>query len=381
MKKILIIPMSATAETAGPASRTNLLVNYLKDKKINVSTCCAKDINYKPIQGIKNYELSIPTPLGMPKIIGNYFFPIVQKLGLTSKKSIHNFEEVLHLTGNINYKYLKKSINEIRKAIKEFEPDIIYSEFNISAIIAAKLENKKLFISASYPTQYDKNTKSKHKRQVNKILKELNLPTVNSTLELFDWADKKFIPSCHKLEPFQSKKVIFCGAWKNITPKEKNKKNKILVYMGNGTISQRKMVKEITKAFQNTKYEIYIAGKNLKKQENKNIHIDKRFNFQELFPSTILFINHGGQNSMTDALIYGIPQIICPGKIFERKYNAESIEKNKAGITLSHKKFKAKQIKETANTIIKNSEYKNNAQKIGKELLSLGGIENIIKNI
>ncbi|WP_310602006.1 hypothetical protein [Anaerosporobacter sp.] len=150
--KVLIIPMAAMAETSGPFSRTILLANDLIKADIDVALCAAKDINYKPIKGVRNYDLSIPMPLGLPSFIATHTFPIAQKLGITSKKSVPSFEDVLYLTGNIDYNYLKRSVNEICNAIQEYEPDVIYSEFNISALIATKLLQKRIYISASFPT-------------------------------------------------------------------------------------------------------------------------------------------------------------------------------------------------------------------------------------
>lgn len=378
--KVLIVPMSAMAETAGSFSRTSILAKKLKENGIDVALCAAEDMNYKVIEGVKNYYLSIPVPLGLPKIIGQNIFPIAQKLGITKMKPVNSFEDVLHLTGNTSYKYIKKSVQEIQEAIKDYEPDVIYSEFNIEAIIAAKLENRTIFISASIPTQYEYMSTPKYSKGLNKFLIEQNLPQVKSCLELFSWADKKFVPSCYELEPFKDNNVVFCGTWKDTRNMEIKKKNKILVYMGNGTISKKTMVKETVKAFQNSCYEVYIAGKGLKTSKNiHSIHIADKFDFTELLPETVLFINHGGQNSIIDGLIYGVPQIICPGKVFERKYNAQSIVKNGAGIELSYRNFSADTILENVQKIINNKDFENNAIKLGNRLVSLGGVENIVK--
>ena len=134
-------------------------------------------------------------PLGLPKPIASRTFPIAQKLGLTSKKTVKSFDEVLHITGNLDYKYLKKSVESVRRAIKEYKPDIVYSEFNISAIIAARLEGIRLFTTVSYPTQHEYAHNEKLTVGLNRLLKEQGLDQLDSALQLFDWADKKFCPS------------------------------------------------------------------------------------------------------------------------------------------------------------------------------------------
>lgn len=74
MKKILIVPMPAMAETAGPGSRCRILAEGFSNAGMEVCTCMARDVNYIELDGIKNYKLEIPTPMGMPKISAKFFF-------------------------------------------------------------------------------------------------------------------------------------------------------------------------------------------------------------------------------------------------------------------------------------------------------------------
>ena len=389
--KVLISSMAAMAETAGPSTRARLLAEHLKGAGIEVATCIAEDVNYKPIEGIKNYYLEVPMPLGLPKAIAAKTFPIAQKLGIIERKNVGSFEDVLHFTGNIDYNYLAKSVEDIRKAIADFNPDIVYSEFNISAIIAAKLENKPLYATISYPTQTEYSSTSKYAKGLKKFLKENNLSDVSSSLDLFKWADKSFVPSIYELEPIDNDNVTFCGTWKdvkeihpnndNVNENNGNSKNTILVYMGNGTISPKKMLNEIKDAFIGTEYEIYIASLALEKQDYENIHADKRWDFSKLINDAVLFINHGGQNSMIDGLIYGVPQLICPGRVFERIYNGKSVENLGAAKVLALDEFKGEIIKAESEKLINDNGFRENSKLIGDKLKSCGGIDCIIDAI
>ena len=383
--RVLLSSMAAMAETAGPSGRARLLVNHFKDAGIEVATCMAEDVNYKPIDGVKNYYLEVPMPLGLPKAIATKTFPIAQKLGIIEKKNVGSFEDVLHFTGNIDYDYLVKSVQNIRDAIYDFNPDIVYSEFNISAIIASKLEDKPLYATVSYPTQSEYSSNPKYAKGVKKFLSDNGLPEINSALDLFKWADESFVPSIYELEPFDNDDVTFCGTWKEIdfesmNAENSNEKNKniILVYVGNGTISPKRMLKEIKDAFIDTKYEVYIASMALEKEDFENIHVDKRWDFSKHLNDAVLFINHGGQNSVIDGLIYGIPQLICPGRVFERIYNAKSVEKLGAGHLLELDEFKSEIIRLESEKLIDDSNFRENAVLIGDKLKSLNGIDSIL---
>ena len=379
--RVLIVPMAAMAPTAGPSYRTRCIASVMQKEGLTVATCQAQDINYKPIEDIENYYLTVPSPMGMPSFVGTHIFPIVQKLGVNRFRSVDSFDEVLHLTGNTDYAYLKQSVEDIRMAIKAFQPDIVYSEFNISAMLAAKLEHVTLYISASFPTQHQYSHNPKYAKGLNRLLREQGLPPLNSCLELFDFAEKKFIPSCKELEPMEDPKVSFCGTFKGNIKASSTVRDKVLVYMGNGTISQRKMVREVSRAFENTEYQVYIAGQGLKEQSFNNIHIAPFFNFDAYLPESVLFINHGGQNSIADGLVYGVPLLICAGKVFERKYNAQSIVKAGAGEELTVAEFTSEEIRRVALQIINNPDYQRNACRIGQELTSLGGVSVITSSM
>lgn len=172
----------------------------------------------------------------------------------------------------------------------------------------------------------------------------MRLPRVYSALQLFDWADKRFCPSIRELEPIEELKgeedsICYCGTFKaaeDIGSKKigLSSRDKILVYMGNGTVSASKTLSVIQAAFAGSKYEVYLATSYLPEETIDNIHIAPRWDFSKLLDEALVYINHGGQNSIVDGLLHGVPQIMVPGKVFERKYNAESVADADAGIVI-----------------------------------------------
>ena len=387
--KILVVPMAAMAETAGPSSRCRQLVEGFRLAGIDVATCRAEDVNYKSIDGVQNYFLDIPMPMGLPKPIATRTFPIAQKLGITSKKTVNSFDQVLRFTGNLDYKYLKKSVESVRNAIQEYNPDIVYSEFNISAIVAAKKEGIPLYTTVSYPTQHEYAHDSRLTGGLNHLLDKMRLPRVYSALQLFDWADKRFCPSIRELEPIEELKgeedsICYCGTFKAADDISSRKidvssRDKILVYMGNGTVSATKTLSVIQAAFAGSKYEVYLATSYLPEETIDNIHIAPRWDFSKLLDEAAIYINHGGQNSIVDGLLHGVPQIMVPGKVFERKYNAESVADADAGIVIDFRYFDAVHVKNAFEEITSSDTMSDSSRTLGDLLRNAGGITNIIK--
>ena len=379
--KVLIAPMAAAAPTAGPISRARAIAIEAKIRGHQVAFCAAEEMNYKAVEGVKNYYAPIPKLFGkIPPFISKRTLPIVQKLGFQKRKEVRSFEQVLQISGAICGDFFEKDVAWIRKAIMDFKPDMIFAEFRPAAIVAGKLENIKVITDYSYPTQKEYASSPQYSIKVKSFLKSNDLPEIESVLDIFNWADEKIVTSSQLLEPFTDSCIHFVGPLMQAPTLESPTEVKnIIFYMGSGTISHDKTIKTAIKAFTDTNYQIYIASRlTRKKYELENIHIKERFDFSKLMPDGLAFVNHGGQNSIMTGLIYGVPQIIFPGKVFERKYNAQSIQNIKAGFYLNEDDFNADKIISTIKKIETDLSYKKNAKKAGKELLKLGGVAKII---
>jgi UDP:flavonoid glycosyltransferase YjiC (YdhE family) len=69
------------------------------------------------------------------------------------------------------------------------------------------------------------------------------------------------------------------------------------------------------------------------------MHVSRWFDFNALLPEAVVYVHHGGQNRVVSALMHGVPQIICAGKHYERRYNGTSVERIAAGFSLEARQF------------------------------------------
>jgi uncharacterized protein (TIGR00661 family) len=345
--------MAAMAETSGPFSRAAALCHKLIERGHEVALCAAEDVNYRSIENVKNYYAPIPSPLGMPMFVGA-----------------------------INKKHFYEDVHYIRKAIQDFKPDIVYAEFRISAIVSAKLEKVKVVTGYSYPVQKSFASNPEYSTGVREFLKENGMPSVESVLDIFNWAGLKVVPSSYDLEPIEDKNIVFTGPFLAPNIKTVNtKRNKIIAYVGNGTITPKRLISNLSKAFEQTDFEVYIATGQVTPCKKNNIIVDKKFDFSKLMPEAITYINHGGQNSIMTGLMYGVPQIMCPGNVFERRYNAASIVNLGAGVSLESNNFNYEEIKKIVDDFRKNPIYESNSKSAGEKLLSLGGVNKVVDEI
>ncbi|HSL43461.1 MAG TPA: nucleotide disphospho-sugar-binding domain-containing protein [Anaerolineales bacterium] len=381
---VLIAPMAAIAETSGPFSRAKALAIGLLQKGHTPAFCAAKDINYQHVDGVEEYFAPIPSPMGLPMTIGKRAFGIAQRLGVQQRRKVCSFEEVLFIVGAIQERFFAEDVLAVRRAIQEFRPDVVYAEFRPAAIVAAKIENVPVAISYSYPARKAYASSPQYSNGVKRFLRQQGLGDIESVLDIFEWADLKIVPSCYELEPIDDPKVVFTGPFTtpHISPPTRDRdKNAIVVYMGNGSITYPTQLSVLKRAFQGGTYQIYIASYQANPADENNIHVARRFDFKSIFPYAAAFINHGGQNSILSGIMSGIPQLIFPGNVFERQYNAHSIEKLGIGIGYSDAQFQPSTLIQAVEEIRNNRSYIENICRLQSRLESLGGVDHAIQSI
>jgi UDP:flavonoid glycosyltransferase YjiC (YdhE family) len=236
------------------------------------------------------------------------------------------------------------------------------------------------FGSFSYTTQPSYASDPSKAADVRKLLAELQLPEVESSLELFGWLRRRFVPSCHTLEPIDDAQTQFVGFLKHSTLDGTAHANRdcVVVYLGSGSVPQKTVEHVVATAFAHTEIDVYVAGAHEHRQDGR-VHFAPRFDFSELLPRARCFVHHGGQNSTMDALIYGTPQVIVPGRVFERIYNAQSIERAGAGLATEH--FTADGLASAVRRVEEEGSFTEATDRLRAELASLGGADAIVEEV
>jgi UDP:flavonoid glycosyltransferase YjiC (YdhE family) len=382
--RVLIAPMAAIAETSGPFSRAKALAIALQRNRDIPAFCAAMDVNYQPIEGVQEYFAPLPSPMGLPMALGKRMFGMAQRLGLQQRRKVHSFEEVLFIVGALKESFLAEDVSAIRKAVRNFKPDLVYAEFRPAAIVAAKLENIPVATGYSYPARKAYASSPQYSKGVKRYLKQQGLCEIESVLDIFEWADLKVVPSCYELEPLDDPKVIFTGPFQTFTPQlqtDHASRNAIVVYLGSGSISYARQLSVLKQAFSNEPYQVYIASYQAETADMGNIHVARRFDFNSLLPSAVAFINHGGQNSLLSGVMAGVPQIIFPGNVFERQYNADSIEWLKIGYRYEDAQFNPATLMQAVQTLQEKRGFSENIPRLQNKLAQLGGVDRAFRGL
>ena len=372
--------MVARSRMGGPWSRAQRVARAFQDGGHEVTLAWGDDGNCaNPIA--PTLEIPVPSPLGLPEAIARHTFPLASRLGLMGRKPVHSFEEVLWLTGALDERYTRAAVDTLRAHMRAARPDVVYSEFSLAAVIAARAEGIPCVGSASQPTTAAYASNPRKSGGVRRLLREMGMPAPASSLTVLEGMGRRFIPSCPTLEPRAGERAVYCGFLDEPPALTGRPRDCALVYLGAGSVPAGVAVRAGRELARALGCDVFVAGAPEVTQVSggHTVRCAPRFDFADFLPRARVFVHHGGQNSMMDALSHEVPQLIVPGRVFERQFNAEAVESACCGLTV--RAPKPALIARAARRLIDEPALASGIRGLRAELSSLGGTKRIVREV
>lgn len=369
--------MVARSRMGGPWSRAQRVARAFRDGGHEAVLAWGDDGNcVNPVA--PTLEIPVPSPLGLPDAIARHTFPLASRLGLMGRKPVHSFEEVLWLTGALDERYTRVAVDALRAHMRAIRPDVVYSEFNLAAVIAARAEGIPCVGSGSQPTTASYASNPRKSAGIRRLLCEMRMPAPASSLTILEGMRRRFIPSCPTLEPQAGERAVYCGFLDEPPALTATPRDCALVYLGAGSVPAGVAVRAGRELAEALGCDVFLAGTPEASQVSggHTVRCAPRFNFVDFLPRARVFVHHGGQNSMMDALSYAVPQVIVPGRVFERQFNAEAVENARCGLTVHASKPAL--IARAARTLVDEPALTSGIRGLREELSSLGGTKSIV---
>ena len=372
--------MLARSQMGGPWSRAQQIARAFLSRGHEVTLAWGNDGNcVDPIA--PTLEIPVPSPLGLPEAIARHTFPLASRLGVMGRKPVHSFEEVLWLTGSLDYRYSCVAVEKLREFMRSWRPDVVYSEFNLASVIAARAEGIPCVGSGSQPTTVAYASNPRKSSGIRRLLREMGMPAPASSLTVLEGMRRRFIPSCPTLEPRPGERAVYCGFLDEPPALTAKNRDCALVYLGAGSVPAGVAVRAGRELAEALGCDVYVAGVPEATQVSGGytVYCAPRFDFAELLPRACVFVHHGGQNSMMDALSCEVPQLIVPGRVFERQFNAEAVENARCGLTV--RASQPALIARAARRLVDEPALASGIRGLREELSSLGGTKSIVREV
>ena len=152
----------------------------------------------------------------------------------------------------------------------------------------------------------------------------------------------------------------------------------VFVYVGTGSISVKLLRKILPKVFpDNGNYNCFVGAQSIKESYKiEAVQFSSYLPANEILPHCDWTICHGGQNTIIQSLLYGIPLILFPGGVFERRYNAEKVKEAGCGIMGEVKDFNVEWL---ISSLKRHSEFVNNAKRFSERICSYEGAVSAVR--
>lgn len=372
--------MVARSRMGGPWSRAKRVAQAFRDGGHEVTLAWGDDGNCVDPGG-PTLEIPVPSPLGLPEAIARHTFPLASRLGLMGRMPVHSFEEVLWLTGSLDYRYSCVVVEKLREFMRATRPDVVYSEFNLAAIIAARAEGIPCVGSGSQPTTASYASNPRKSAGIRRLLREMGMPAPASSLSILEGMARRFVPSGPTLEPRAGERAIYCGFLDEAPALTPTPRDCVLIYLGAGSVPAGVAVRAGRELAEALSCDVYVAGVSeaVHAVGDHQVTCAPRFDVAELLPRARVFVHHGGQNSVMDALSYEVPQVIVPGRVFERQFNAEAVENARCSLTV--REPKPTLIARAARTLVDEPALTSGIRVVRAELCALGGGARIVREV
>ena len=345
--KVLCIVFSPATGSFGSLTRVLALAREFMAKGHEVEFCASGLV--KEIIAKKRFPVrAMPTPtlFGLPKPLSRILEKRSQKITLPGRsgKSAGSVWSIYFLTGMMHRRYLAKLVKAQLAAIRDFSPDLIVTEMDLGAYLSARITGTPIVTTFAKIASYGQGGYfwRRARKVIASILRKNGADAPETPEELMTGAGVlDIIPSIPALDGSgESGSVIYVG---NILEPVRDERltfsaargsRYVFVYSGTGSLTLGHLRKVLPQAFEGLPgIQCLVAAETLVREERiGSVFFAPWIPAAEILPQCDLVICHGGLNTITQSIEAGVPLLCFPGAIFERRYNAEMIMKNGAGM-------------------------------------------------
>jgi UDP:flavonoid glycosyltransferase YjiC (YdhE family) len=394
--KILCIVFSPATGSFGSLTRLLALAREFSRKGHEVQFCASGSVGsmiakkHFPVRTMPE-----PTLFGLPGAISRKIQKKSQHFRIPVKDGtvVGSVWFVYWLTGMLNRHFLGRLVDAQLKAIREYGPDLIVTEMDPGAYVAARIADIPIVTTYAKISEYGRGSRfwRKAKKIINQVLREHGVGEVDRPEELVSAGEKarilNIIPSVPALDgSAESDDVMYVG---NILEPVRDERptfsaapgnRYIFVYSGIGSFPIDPLKKVLPAAFEGLSGVVcLVAAESLTKEERiGNVFFAPWIPAAEILPQCDLVICHGGLNTITQSIEAGVPLLVFPGPIFERRFNAEMLMKSGAGMMGEWSDFNAEWIRSQYD---RRKDFTEGVQKLKKEFSRYSGTGNAVKRI
>lgn len=335
------------------------------------------------------------------------FVEDVDPVQVQEQGDIIKWNDAAYAMGLCNPTFVEKAISHQLQIVKEYEPDVIFTEYNLTICVVAKILNipivstihwadvsefsiGKTHLPNKYPHAID---------PYNDFLTRYGFCTYGDISQMVTEIPILIAPTLECLQPkLKNYGATYVGELINREWEEDEKvedtieKDCVYVYLTTADIPIETWVKRVFIELGNKPFKVYMVGndKVMRFIHNDNIEIPSNICVSNYYPSMSVLkkakivIHAGSSNIISGALLTATPSLMLPLNDGERLFNALGVERNGCGKIIRENEFLTPGVLSHMVEKYSSDYYAQNSMALGTEIKNLGGRNRtveIMKNI
>ncbi len=345
--RLLIPVFSPPTGTWGSLTRVLAVAVAARSAGHQVAFCAAGFVE-KTIRrhGYRVYSLPAATMFGLPRPLSRLIETRSQYASppVRPGKSFGNIWLVLLATGMANLRRVAHMVGDILRAIEDFHADRLFTELDPGAYLASVVTGVPIASTYAHIATTGSGTLPWRLAQhtIRGVLRRYGRPPVSPDELCFNPSVLKIIPSIPDLDDTDPARPDVRYVGRLIRPVQADRSHSVdlddarrcvFVYTGSGSLSLKAVQTILPEVFPaDGPLRCLVGGQSISSSFRLGaVEFHPYVPAEKILPRCDWTICHGGQNTIAQSLLNGVPLLIFPGPIFERRYNARKVEEAGAG--------------------------------------------------
>ncbi|MGC8660050.1 MAG: glycosyltransferase [Desulfomonilaceae bacterium] len=337
------------------------------------------------------------------ELVSEAGFPFIEGVLPDSPGHLHPLYDLSDVAIFLNLTtetHVRRTLKSEIEAVKHFCPDVLFSEFNLTAPITAAIVGLPLISTACSPADSrfaaseSGGLRSIHHIEAimgfNKVLAEHHQQPIANVSELFFMrSDLKIAPTIPEIEPLLQDvpNLQYVGYLlddrRELAPipgtllERVGRAKLVFVYLSGSDIGPAEYTDVLPQAFDNTEFHVITAVGNHPDlpdlpPKTANVIYVRYVPGRSILKHSQALIFHGGQNTAMASIIHKVPSLIFPGTDFERNFNASSLDRIGVGMKCELCEFSPEKLLQNVRALA-SPHFHEAADKYSKQIQQLGG--------
>jgi len=228
----------------------------------------------------------------------------------------------------------------------------------------------------------------KLQRQTAKIVKDFKLRDPKDINVLSSSAELNVVFSTRYFQPYEQhldESYLYVGPEIETNRQEapleiKKDEGQLLIYIAVGTVYRANLqfFQYCLQAFDDRRYRVIMSVGRAVDPADLG-HVPRNFTVAQYVPQLVIlqnadvFITHGGMNSISEAVYYGVPMIVVPNTI-EQALNAARVEQLHAGVYLEPDRLSVEKLLQAVESVLGDPETRHGLEEIKRSFAEAGGV-------